>query len=281
MSISLILFILFINQYISQRNHKCEDLINASKNEEDLVSKIKKDFNDLIPNYEKCIDKLLITGHYKALEKFIKILSKKGLKFREALNNSVNKIQRNLKEIQKEFIYLNAKQKIISPAFQWAQSMENIFIEIKYSSRFDSPGCQEIERIETNLEKHFEFKGECKMDEEILLFKLNLELMEEIDKEKSKGEIEGMGKYKITLKKKERKFWERLLLNKETKIENMKEWFEVNEKYEYETKEYKKKNKEEDTNEDDFQRALNELKEERKRKKKNKKKKKKQEKNDL
>ncbi len=30
---------------------------------------------------------------------------------------------------------------MISPAFRWAQSLEQVFLEIKWATRFDSPAC--------------------------------------------------------------------------------------------------------------------------------------------
>ena len=30
---------------------------------------------------------------------------------------------------------------VISPAFRWAQSLEQVFLEIKWATRFDSPAC--------------------------------------------------------------------------------------------------------------------------------------------
>ena len=45
-------------------------------------------------------------------------------------------------------ISLNKKKQKVSPVFKWGQSNEEIFMEIKLSHRFDSPGC--IEKIETS-----------------------------------------------------------------------------------------------------------------------------------
>lgn len=33
---------------------------------------------------------------------------------------------------------------VLTPAFRWAQSASKIFLEIKFSHRFDTPGCLEI-----------------------------------------------------------------------------------------------------------------------------------------
>ena len=41
---------------------------------------------------------------------------------------------------------------IVSPAFQWAQNMNNIFIEVKFAHRHDSPGCLEVNDLKTKIE---------------------------------------------------------------------------------------------------------------------------------
>lgn len=33
---------------------------------------------------------------------------------------------------------------VISPAFRWAQSLTHVFLEVKFSTRFDSPACLDL-----------------------------------------------------------------------------------------------------------------------------------------
>ena len=40
----------------------------------------------------------------------------------------------------------------ISPAFNWAQSLDHAYLEVKYSTRFDSPACLDIFDTEFSID---------------------------------------------------------------------------------------------------------------------------------
>jgi hypothetical protein len=42
---------------------------------------------------------------------------------------------------------------VLAPAFQWAQSLDNVFINIKYATRFDTPGCLETYDEQITIEE--------------------------------------------------------------------------------------------------------------------------------
>lgn len=39
----------------------------------------------------------------------------------------------------------------ISPAFKWAQSLDNVYLSIKFATRYDSPGCIDIFEKDVNI----------------------------------------------------------------------------------------------------------------------------------
>ena len=41
---------------------------------------------------------------------------------------------------------------VISPAFNWAQSLDHAYLEVKYSTRFDSPACLDIFDTEFSID---------------------------------------------------------------------------------------------------------------------------------
>ena len=54
-------------------------------------------------------------------------------------------------------------------------------------------------------------KGECSIDEHLVQYELDLNFLNDVEEDfKETEEISG-GKYQITLKKKEGKYWERLV----------------------------------------------------------------------
>ena len=70
----------------------------------------------------------------------------------------------------------------LSPAFQWAQSLDNVFISVKFATRFDSPGCLDIFDKEIVLnETHFDMAVFCRIDKKVMKYELALEFFEPID----------------------------------------------------------------------------------------------------
>ena len=68
--ITLFIFIIIINSLNCEINkHFCYHLVNEAKNEEDLISKIKTNFEHMKDDSPYCIEHLLKTSYYKALEK--------------------------------------------------------------------------------------------------------------------------------------------------------------------------------------------------------------------
>lgn len=53
--------------------------------------------------------------------------------------------ERYIKELDKLMAKTRKKQTLV-PVFRWAQSNSEVFIEVKLSHRFDSPGC--LDKIE-------------------------------------------------------------------------------------------------------------------------------------
>ncbi len=251
----------------------CDTLIKESSSEGDLISKIESNIKNLKKNSSLCIKSLLKTSHYKSLENYVKLLNKNGIKFRENLSNSINEIQNELEQIMKENKFQEENYKIISPAFQWAQSLSHIYIDVKFSFRLDSPGCLEINNLNTEInDNKIYLTGTCILDDSPIKFELNLNCLNSFDKDLSEFKIPTQGRYHLFLKKKENKYWERLLSDEKLSISNMKIWYEMKNKYSHELKEFEKQNDDDDEKSfEDIEREYLE----RKKKKKNRKKKKK------
>ena len=72
---------------------------------------------------------------------------------------------------------------MISPAFQWAQSLNQTFLEVKYSTRFDSPACLDIFDTEFHIDndgRHLYLKAMCRNDKKLLKYELSLDLWGEV-----------------------------------------------------------------------------------------------------
>ena len=79
-----------------------------------------------------CIEYLLKTSNYNALEAYVTKLNDEGIKFRETLSNSINSIEKELNEIYNKYKYKKEEYQKVIPAVQWAQNMSDIFLEIKF-----------------------------------------------------------------------------------------------------------------------------------------------------
>lgn len=280
----IIILLFIIPRYFQQPNNPCREIIYNSKNESEITLKLSKNF-DLYKNYStSCIEQLLQNSLYTSLDYYVTELNKNNIHFRETLSTSINTLSKTLEALNNKYKYAETDYQVVSPAFQWAQNMNQIFIEVKFAHRIDSPGCLEIEKLSHEINKNFfHLEGYCVLGDFPIKFELNLNLYDEIISEGSTMNSGSVGRYQLYLKKREAKYWERLLFDKNQVISNMKVWFEMKNKYDSEIGMFEN-NKNEDEDEKSFEDIERELKEEkkiRKKKKKSKKKRKNEKKTEL
>lgn len=122
---------------------------------------------------------------------------------------------------------------VISPAFQWAQSLDHVLLSIKLATRMDSPGC--LDTFSPNItfgEKKFSLMINCRIDKQIFRYELELDLMEDIDVNASYFELGSVGRVYANLTKASRPSRWRRLLSQTEKMPNMQLWWEIHEKHE-------------------------------------------------
>ncbi len=211
------------------------------------------------------------SGNFKVLDYFLVELNKRGIKFRDALNNAINNVQKKLEDLHNKFRFEDIDFQRVSPAFQWAQSMTHVYIEIKFAHRHDSPGCLEIKDQSIEIYKNmFYFKGYCVLGDIPIKFELNLELFQDVNKDESIWDFSSVGRFHVTLKKQmANMYWDRLLRDANEHPTNMKIWFEMRTKFEDQLQAYM-----DEDDEAEFKKQTDEI----ERKAKEKKKRKKQEK---
>lgn len=121
---------------------------------------------------------------------------------------------------------------MISPAFQWAQSLDHVMLNIKLATRMDSPGC--LDTFDPNItisENRFDLSISCRIDKQILRYELHLDLFENVDVNASYYEMGSVGRLYANLTKASKPSrWRRLLKGTE-KIPNMQVWWEIHEKW--------------------------------------------------
>ena len=255
--------------------HFCYHLVKEAKDELDLENSIKKYFKQMKDDSAYCIEYLLKTSNYIALEAYVTKLNDEGIKFRETLSNSINSIEKELNEIYNKYKYKKEEYQKVVPAVQWAQNMTHIFLEIKFSHRHDSPGCLEVNDLYINISNNsLLLNAECILGDIPIKFELDFECLYEFDQNMSTYKPGSVGRYQLFIKKKENKYWDRLLLNETDTPSNLRVWFEMKNKYDEQIKKYEK-NKEIDDSDKTFEDIEKEIKENMKKEKEEKKKNKK------
>ena len=161
-------------------------------------------------------------------------LDKRRIEYRKDLAKSINHIKKELEDVNIKYRFQKITYKNIFPASQWAQSLDNIFIEIKFAHRHDSPGCLEVEDKKIDLkEDSLSFSGTCSLGDDHIRIDYNINFAKKINVALSKSELGAVGRYRFTLKKAERGFWEEM-------HSNMRIWYEMKEKYQDELMGYEK-----------------------------------------
>ena len=276
-----ITFLILIIKLIKSEN-PCESLIKKSKDDSDLKNLLSQNLNSLL-TYEKkstpstsCITSLINSGSFISLDYFLSELSSKGIPYRETLSLSISNIETKLNSLFNKYRFTETDYQKVIPSFQWAQNLQNVFIEVKFAHRHDSPGCLEFSKMNININnKNLSLEAFCILGDVPIKFELDLSFYNNVIKENSTYEKEAIGRYLITLKKENNTYWKKLVEgNSEKYYPNMRVWFEMKEKYYDEIKEFEKENDDEEFKEmyERMKREEKEKEEERKRRRKERKK---------
>jgi hypothetical protein len=228
-----VMLVVLINKSLSVNRNLCSEIIRDSTNEDSISEQLGKRMHELKSETNLCVETLLRSGNFKALEFFLNELNKRNIKFRETLSVAINNLQKKLEDLHNKFRFDESDFQVVAPAFQWAQSMNHLYLEIKFAHRHDSPGCLEVKNESVEFFKNLVvFKAYCVLGDVPIKFHLALELWQEINSEESTFGFGSVGRYHVTLKKLQSgMYWDKLLKDGVEKPQNMKVWFEMREKF--------------------------------------------------
>ena len=246
-SIFTFLNILVIISTVLINNEHCTELKDIIYQPySDVVLYITKNIDILKEKPQSCIDILVKNGKLEELDYYLNELAKKGIQYREILSVSINTMKKQLDEIHNKHRFEVKEYQTISPAFKWAQSLEDIFIEIKYAHRHDSPGCLEIKDMNIDIKNDsVSFIGFCVLGDVPIKIDFKIDTFKGLNVSECTHGAGSVGRYQITLKKNEKSFWKKLLKDDSPIPHNMRVWFEMKEKYEKELKEFEEKEEKE------------------------------------
>jgi len=225
----------------------CDELYSVIfTNISKITEYIDENIYYLKQKYPECIALLVNNGRLEALDYYLDELDKRRIEYRKDLAKSIRHIKEELEDVNIKYRFQKITYKNIFPASQWAQSLDNIFIEIKFAHRHDSPGCLEVEDKKIDLkEDSLSFTGTCSLGDDHIRIEYNVNFAKKINVALSTNELGAVGRYRFTLKKAERGFWEKLLKDGEEMHSNMRIWYEMKEKYQDELMGYEKDEDEE------------------------------------
>jgi hypothetical protein len=151
-----------------------------------------------------------------------------SIPIRNAVADLRSKLDNLVKQLDPDFF----KPQRVPPAFQWTQNDTAVFIQLKYSRRFNAPGAVDVENFNcTFTNESLAFSAIGGHSGKRFEYALNLDFFDEIAPEQSSWNIGSVGKVLLTIVKRHVSKWPRLLLTN-VKIDNMHFWYDFGEKME-------------------------------------------------
>ena len=166
----------------------------------------------------------------------------------ETLRATFEEITENQESSLAKFDAVEKEIPTLSPAFRWAQSLNEVFLEVKWATRFDSPACLDTfdyqHSVRTNEDESQSLLVEamCRNDKTLMRYALDLHLASKVDPETAKFEKQSVGRLGVSMYKTDAPSqWDSLIqtgADAKPKPVNMGVWWDVVEKYEKELEEW-------------------------------------------
>eukprot|EP00918_Siedleckia_nematoides_P059993 GHVU01130851.1.p1 GENE.GHVU01130851.1~~GHVU01130851.1.p1 ORF type:complete len:267 (+),score=42.80 GHVU01130851.1:161-961(+) len=144
-----------------------------------------------------------------------------------AVRSSVARLNRNGDEIIRMLDSRHKEMLVVSPAFQYAQSMDSVFLNVKFGYRWGSPGALSVEKENVTVtDRRFYFSGIGDHSHVKKKYELIIDLFDQVDPKATEWSFGSVGKLTVTLKKRTPNVWKRLQ-KEDKKISNMHVWWEM------------------------------------------------------
>jgi hypothetical protein len=167
----------------------CESILEMAS-EKSAFDIIKKAFNEGQTFDISCLENTCQKHYFKISEFLIEdYYTKNDIDTLEVIDQQIALLRRKQSELYKTLARADTDVIVIKPAFKWAQSLENVFIETKFSHRLDAPACSDVfdQKIKIT-ESHVNLTAKCRRGDDTLQYSLYLNLFDKIDTKESKWE---------------------------------------------------------------------------------------------
>ena len=209
-------------QQLLQPQYTCSNLTKIiSQSNHDLISTMKSNITQFKAQSHSCIDTLIKYAKIPVLDFYLNELCNMGVEYKENLEISLNTILTQINDVYNKHKYSETQYQTVFPASKWAQSMDEVFIEVKFAHRHDSPGCLKMKDLKVDIkEKSISLIGYCVLGEVPIKINYYIETFDKIDVKSSKHFVSSVGRYQFNLKKKKSNNYWKQLLNDKMKVPN-------------------------------------------------------------
>lgn len=204
-----------------------DDLIHEQLSDVECLTLIRSD--NIEPNTFKAshISGTIRKGFWECAREILLKAQESGLDIRNTLDLEGRWVMKEIAAL-KSLIGLNKPMSVITPAFQWAQSPKEIFINVKFAHKIDAPATLNVEASNVTLLNNMLY---LEASDKKKKFILEMEFLRGIQVNESSWNMGSVGRMVFTLKKADSPSkWTRLLFSR-VKLPNMHHWWEIQEKY--------------------------------------------------
>jgi hypothetical protein len=170
-------------------------------------------------------------------EALVSAYRRQGVESGRHVHRVVGALRRELQELQDSLTLREGLGDYISPAFQWAQSPDSVFLNVKFAHRWDAPatlGCSVDSFVV--VEQWVNVSAACEAKRKRFL--LSLDLHAPVDAERSSWASAAVGRATLTLRKAENSSWPNLLDSDAPRLANMHVWWDKRKAHEQEMKDW-------------------------------------------
>lgn len=151
-----------------------------------------------------------------------------SVEMRSALDLESRVMLKELNDL-KNYLESNLPVSEIHPAYQWAQSEDEIFLSVKFAHKMDTPGTLNVEAQNVTLtdDSLYLFASNGRKN-----FVLSIVFLRDIDPDSATWSMASVGRMSITIKKKTpNSKWARLHKDRSKKVPNQHFWWDKHESF--------------------------------------------------
>ncbi|GBE59109.1 CS domain-containing protein [Babesia ovata] len=183
-----------------------------------------------VPN-EMDVDRCISNGWWDLAKKIVLLSHEEGVDLSYRVRQSVETVQKRSNELLQLLNKHYDEVDIVKVAFQWAESPHEVFLAVKFSNRWTSPGALVVSDESLVIQGNtLKYSSMGTQSDKMKKYILELELYDDVVKSETRVSPVSMGRFTITLKKARPAVWNTLTKGNE-KIPNQQIWWDMKDKH--------------------------------------------------